>query len=263
MSEQDWTQGEGLPEEALSAENFVIGGTGATNHDADTIESENSFSDLEPGDYLLKVSGFGKFEKKLHPTFINGQPVNYEAYQVVVRFADASNPRATITNLFRLPPENVDDLNAYNNGTNNKGTGGSSFLAKIFVHFLDKLFPGEAWVSDGNGGKVMSPKAKTLANWKGRPIWAQVEAKEQEKDASGEPKINPTTGEPYPPRNQIKLFSFRPSVEGGPSPFPQKAAKPPAAGQRTTRANPTAVAAPVGVGMGAPNGFADAGLDDI
>lgn len=212
----DYTQGDSIPESALNADDLVIGGSGAIDHDPDKTEAENSFRDLAPGVYLLNVVGFGKAELKSFDAYVNGQPVSYSAYSLEVRFADSSDPTGRIRNFFRLPPENDQELFYYNHGTNASGKS-EGFMSKVFDHFIDRLLPGKAYVTDAKGRKVLSPFARTLANWKGAKIWAEV----AEEKSSG---VNPSTGEPYPPRCQIKLFSFRPFVEGAPSPYPTKVA---------------------------------------
>jgi hypothetical protein len=234
----DYTQGEDIPESAMSAENFSIGGSGVIEHDANKTEQENSFRDLEPGDYLLKVIGFGDVAPKAKSGFLNGQSVQYQVYQVEVRFADTQDPSGRIRAYFQLPPEDPAHLKYYNKCTTDKeGKKPPGFMAKQFDHFIDRLLPDAAY-SVVKGSKVLSPLARQLSNWKGRLIWAQVD--EGKQDAT---KTNPTTGEPYPARAQIKMFSYRAYKEGEGSPYPAKGTKRAATpGGKASRPEPVSVA---------------------
>lgn len=260
----DYTAGESIPEETLNADNFSIGGSGATEFDPNKIEAENSFHDLEPGNYLLKVIGFGKIELKAKTTFINGQAVQYSAPQVEVRFADADNPSGRIRAYFLLPPDDATFLKYYNTGGNEKGSVQSvGFFAKQFAHFIDRLFP-EAAYTVVNGRKVLSDQARSLANWKGRAVWAQVEMGK----TSG--NVDPTTGDPYPARPQIKMYSYRAYEAGAKCPHGEKGPRAALPGGQATGATGgrTAAAALAGAGAGhaGVNGAALAaasGLDDI
>ena len=262
MSDYDYTAGDSIPESALDAENFSIGGTGAVDYDSRQIEEENSFHDLEPGNYLLKVVGFGKVELKAKTTHINGQAVQYSAPQVEVRLADANNLGGRIRAFFLLPPDDAVFLKYYNQGGNEKGSPQSKgFFAKQFRQFIDNLFPGTAYTTV-KGQVVLSDQARSLGNWKGRLIWAQVEM------GKASANVDPTTGDPYPARAQIKMFSYRAYVEGRPCPHDE-----PGPYKKVTRAGspgrPVAID-PVSAGLvDAPvrvNGAAvaaAAGLDDI
>lgn len=256
----DYTAGDSIPEEALNAENFVIGGSGAIDHDAAKVEAENSFHDLEPGNYLLKVTGFGKVELKSKTTWINGQAVQYNAPQVEVRFADANDPSGRIRAFFLLPPDDPTFLKYYNQGGNEKGSPQSvGFFAKQFSQFINDLFPGEAF-DVVNGRTVLSAKVKQLSNWKGRMVWAQVEMGRENPNA-----INPTTGEPYPVRTQIKMYSYRTYVAGEPCPLdaPKKAAGRAHAGGQDAGAKMRAAIARDHLVTNGAAVAAAAGLDDI
>lgn len=248
----DYTAGESIPEEAMNADDLVIGGSGAIDHDPNRTEQENSFRDLTPGFYLLKVIGFGKADRKPFDAYINGQPVNYQAINLEVKFADANDPGARTRNFFRLPPENEQELFYYNHGTNSGGKA-EGFMSKVFDHFIDRLLPGQAYITDAKGRKVLSPTAKSVANWKGRLIWAEI----AEEKSGG---INPSTGEPYPIRTQIKLFSFRPYVEGAPSPYPATGAK---ANGKTGPASGPARTAPARPAHNPQAAMANSGVDAI
>lgn len=249
--EHDYTAGDSIPESALNADDFVIGGSGEVAADTAKTEAENVFWDLEPGNYLLRVTGFGKIESRRKDTFVNAQPVGYDAFQVEVRFCDDAAPGGRIRSYFLLPPEAPADLLGYNHGTNEKGTA-EGFQMKIFDQFIKNLLGDQAFVIDPKtGSKRLSDYAKKIVHWKGRKVWAQVEAGK----SFGPPKINPTTGEPFPARDQIKLFSFKPFVEGQGVPYTTDPGK----GKAKAAPRPAAVA----VAAPAANGFASSGLGVI
>lgn len=255
----DYTAGDSIPvpsDADVKAEDLVIGGDAAIDHDADEAESSGAFGDLLPGIYLLTVAGFGKTEKKLHDTHFNGQPVNYEAWQVSVRFTDSHNT-GSIFNHFRLPPNGGNDLLLYNHGTNAAGKAGG-FMSAVFGHFIQRLIPGSY-----EKGKPLSLNARALKNWVGRKVWAVVEDAQAPADP-GKVKIDKKTGLPFPPKPQIKLYSFR-QFDGDTNPPDDLVKLAEASNRRAAKATPQ----PAMAAAGSPsvNGHAshepDDGLGDI
>lgn len=225
----DWTTGHftgGSPEAGI--DDFEFADAPPALRDADEIERDataREFKPIEPGDHELFVAGFKEAPKQVHRTgFLNGQQVSWRPYQVCVRLGKVSDPNATILDWLDVPPDDPAEWPAYQQASKNPDGKNPGFGSEKFAHFIARLgwpFP--------KGGRLSS-KAKRLGNWKGRRIHATVEL---ERVKAGQERIDPTTGMPFPPRTQIKLFSYRPSeaTVQGYTPAPQ--ALHPAAGQPT------------------------------
>lgn len=186
------------------------------------------FGNLPPGNYLLKVAGFGPNpQMKPMKTFLNGKAAAYNSLMISVRLVDVGGKGSIFENLF-LPPSDPAQLVAYNEGTNAKGTG-KGFVAGTLYQFLGHLIPGSV-----EKGKPLSPIARKPANWINRLIWAQVE---MEKEGFQKEGIDPKTDKPFeplPPRPRVRLRSYREYVEGQPCPYHDDPATAPAPAPKPT-----------------------------
>lgn len=177
-------------------DNFTIGGdVVASDKSADEIESANSFTDVPPGEQLLVVAGFaGPPEEALYKVSLNGRMVSFSAHSVRVRFHLDGKPNCSISDFFLLPPSDPRELNAYYLGLP-EGKKQAGWAASKFIHFINRLgypFP---------PGAKLPEAARRLGNWKGRKIYAMVEA--------GRGTYTDKNGVEKPRGNQIKPFSFR------------------------------------------------------
>lgn len=201
----DYTQGQ-----AESVEDLVIGGDVVLEHDADTTEAlaeERQFFNLEPGTHTCVITGFitpkDKGPRKLVSLFMSGQERKVELYSVIVKFGEVSDPRHQVTDQFYLPPDNKTDLQWYNFGSpSTKPNSPAGFHAEKFGHFLNRVFGGFS------KGQPIPPDARVLKNWVGRQVQLEVVA------GKDDGRVDPSTGKPYPPRTQVKLYSYR-SVGSG------------------------------------------------
>jgi hypothetical protein len=205
-------QGQGWPDEQpgdkateVDAASLVIDDGAVIDHDADQSEKnaeERKYFHIEqPGTYRLKVVGFGKTTKELKKCFTQGQPRQFEATQVVVRFGDVRDVRYQITDSFLLPPGNPNDLRDYNYGSTQQDGSTSGFHAEKFGHFINRL------VGGFQKGQKLPPAARELRQWLGREIEAEVKI---QKAREGD-KVDPATGKKviYQARAQIALYSYR------------------------------------------------------
>jgi len=193
----------GDPTQPANAEDFEFAPIAAVNS-AEEIEEAAASREFRPiplGEHLLVVAGFHGYPKPVYRTgYYRGQSVSWTAYSVGVRLALASDPQATMLDFFDLPPTSPTEVQYYQHAS--KGTDGKNagFFAEKFTHFISRLgwpFP---------KGAPIPIEACKIGNWKGREIIATIEMGKVNKD-----KIDLTTGQPFPPRPQVKLFSFRPA----------------------------------------------------
>lgn len=222
--------------------------------DADAIEAESAsreFRDVEPGEHLLFIREFvGRPESKLREGYLNSVKTSWEVAQVTVRLAKVGDPQASIRDFFDLPPRDPRQMDAYLNASKGQDGGNPGFGARKFVHFLSRIgFPFPE-------GKPIPAEACKPGNWVGRQVHATVDF---ERPRKGEqPRFDQRTGMPYPPRVQVKLFSYRASdqtIRGtGPAPMPAATA-PPSHARQGQVAQQTRQAAPAGR-------LASLGLDD-
>lgn len=237
----DWTKGEfaGGSHQA-GIDDFEFADAPPALRDADEIERDaasREFRPIEPGDHELFVAGFKEAPKQVHRTgYLNGQQVSWRPYQVCVRLAKVTDPNATILDWFDVPPDDPTEWPAYQQASKNPDGKNPGFGSEKFGHFISRLgwpFP--------KGGRLPAD-AKRLGNWKGRRIHATVEL---ERVKAGQERIDQTTGQPFPPRSQVKLYSYRPSEATVQGYAPQGQVRTTQGGQSVARA----VAASTGPGM--------------
>ena len=227
----------------LDLENYEIQAI-VTESDANEIEQERSRKDPPAGDHEFFVSGFlDKPKAKARNAWYNGQQYSYEVIAIGVRLSMVSDPTASVIDFFDLPPADGGAQTVYKFGTPKNDSKNPGFMFSKFAHFLGRLgFAVEK-------GKPLPADALKLANWKGRRIVATIESQVQKDPTTGQPKVNPTTGEEYAPRAQVKLFSYRPvgsTVSAMPATAPPASPRPvapptpaPAAGMAPPPALPT------------------------
>jgi hypothetical protein len=179
-------------------DDFEIPDVVALSKSAEEIEIESSYRDVPPGDHELVVVGFLKNpEIKTREVYLNGRRVSYDATVVIVKLALASDRSAQVTDSFDLPPGEPGQLAAYYDGLMKADGKQKGFMASKFYHFIERL--GWPYPKGGN----LPAEARRLGNWKGRSIHATIEP--------GKSYFDATSGEEKPGRNQVKLFSYRPS----------------------------------------------------
>jgi hypothetical protein len=226
-TDYDYTKQDSGTGEAFDPNSYIVGGVAPTQG-ADDIERERARREPPAGDHEFIVTGFLKApELKNRNGYYNGQAYNYNVPTVGVRLSLAKDPGASIIDFFDIPPDAADQTAAamYLYGSKNADGKNAGFMASKFLHFIDRLgFPVV---------KGQALPAIPLGAWIGRRIVATIELQTQKDQQTGQPKVNPTTGEPYPPRAQVKLFSYRPAqatiagpVMGQPSPQPAPAPQP-------------------------------------
>lgn len=193
----------GASNQADVMDDFEVGGV-TMEHSADEIEASRAWREPPPGDHEFIVTGFlGAPKMKARSGFLNGQAVGWSCYSLGVRMALASDPGASCVDFFDLPPTDPQEQQYYLKAS--KAADGKSFgfQAEKFGHFISRL----GFVTPK--GQPIPPEARKPKNWVGRRVIATIEI-QASKDASGQPKIDKTTGEPEPPRAQVKLFSYKP-----------------------------------------------------
>jgi hypothetical protein len=194
-----------------SPDDFEFGDV-SFNRDAEEIESQRKQYRQPPqGEWDFFVEGFYKApEPTPRSGYIDGQQVTWTAYTVGVRLAMVDDPEATILDFFDLPPvnpTNPDEVYYYINASSSPDGKSPGFQAEKLGHFLARL----GWTI--SRGTVLPAEAKRLGNWKGRRVRATVGTQKPKKGQP--PKIDPTTGLPYPPKLQVLLFSYRPASQHG------------------------------------------------
>lgn len=224
------TGGQAASDPAAAFDNFEVAGV-TMAHDADEIEVARARREPPPGDHEFFVQGFWKApEYKSRSGYVNGQAVSWGCYTLGVRLAMVSDPAATVLDFFDLPPAVPFEQSHYLNATSKADGKNAGFMAEKFGHFISRL----GWPTPK--GQPMPEDARKPKNWIGRRIVATIEYQAQ-KGADGQPKMNPATGEPYPPRAQVKLFSYKPSMS---QPIASMGGAAPVATAPTTQANPAA-----------------------
>lgn len=221
--------------------------------DVEQIEreaSERDFREIPPGDHLLVVKGFLKApEMKLYTGYINGRQVGWQSASVGVRLAMKNDPQATILDFFNLPPTNPAEQDAYLNASAKTDGSNPGFGARKFGQFISRLgFPFAP-------GAPLPAEACRLGNWMRREIYATIVMQ-----ANKDGKTDQRTGLPFPPRPQVKLFSYRPaeSTISGQAPQAGQAGRPGPA----PVVQPQGQRQPVAAGAGV-NPLAAAGLNDL
>jgi len=197
----------------------------APERTADEIEQDRGWKSPPPGEHEFIVKGFAKApQPQARKGYLAGQEVQWTAYSVGVRLALASDPSCTVIDYFDLPPQSPQEQISYLHASKNPDGKNPGFMAEKFGHFVARLgFPFAK-------GQPIPIEARTLKNWKGRRIVATVELQDSKDPVTGGPKLNPATGEPYPPKAAVKLFSYRSSpnqfttIGTPPAAMPQHAA---------------------------------------
>lgn len=227
--------------------------------DVEAAEREaeaRQFRDLTPGDHELFVKQIvGRPDVKLRTGFVRGAKVSWESAMVKVRLARVGDPGASCVDMFDLPPVDPRGQEAYLCASKGPEGGNPGFHARKLAHFLSRLgFPFAE-------GAPLPAEACRLGNWIGRHIHATIEL---ERPGVNGPTINQQTGLPYPPRSQVKLFSYRAAeqtIRGQvPAPHAGQQAAQQAAPQRAAA---TAQAARQPAPAGYPNQLATSGLNDL
>lgn len=177
---------------------------------AEEIEHERARRPVPPGDHEMIVVGFDKLKQGAKTAYYQGKEYAYTVMQVGVRLALASDPSCTILDYFDLPPAQGNDQVLYTYGSRNADGKNPGFMAEKFCHFIARI----GWTY--TKGQPFPEEATQLKNWKGRRVICTI-VLEQEKGPDKQPKTDPSTGEPYPPRPQIKLFSYRPAAANTPA----------------------------------------------
>jgi hypothetical protein len=196
----------GVPGEG-SADDFEFGDV-SFNRDAEAIEQDNKSRQYRmppTGEWEFFVEGFFKAPEAVPRTgFFDGQEVTWTTFLVGVRLAMVSDPGATILDWFNLPPvnpTNPDEVYYYLNASSGRDGKNPGMMAEKLGHFLSRL----GWPY--TKGSPLPPEAKRLGNWKGRRVIATIGTQKPKKGEM--PKVDPTTGLPYPPKLQVMLFSYR------------------------------------------------------
>lgn len=186
---------------------FEFGGSGDLSYGkgADEIAGDRVRKDPPAGDHEFVVSGFLKApERKAYNAFVDGKSVSYGGYSVGVRLTMVNDPTASVIDFMQLPGDTPADVHAFLNASKSVDGKNKGFMADKLGFFLDRI--GFAVTK----GKPLEGAAKRPANWLGRKLVATIEMQEQKDPATGQPKCDPTTMLPYPPRASVKLFSYRP-----------------------------------------------------
>ncbi len=222
--------------------------------DVEEIEREaeaRDFRQIDPGDHLLVVKGFMKApEVKLYTGYVAGRQVSWQSPSVGVRLARADDPQATILDFFDLPPTNPAEQDAYLNASKKQDGTNPGFGARKFGQFISRLgFPFAP-------GAPLPAEACRLGNWVGREVHATVAMQKQDTA-----RVDQRTGLPFPPRTQVKLFSYRPSestVQAGSGQAADQI-RPVLQGQQPSRPGPR----PPSARQPAGSPLAAAGLNDL
>jgi len=210
-TEYDYTQDDAAT--ADGSDDFSFGGV-SYDKTADQIESERARRDVPPGEHEFFVSGFLALPPKssLKQGYVDGKAVSYNAYDLGVRLSMVGDPAASVIDFFHLPSHGEHDKRCFMKASKKPDGKNAGFMAEKLGVFLDRLG------FNMPKGAPIPAEAQNIKNWKGRKIVATIELQEQ-KDSLGNPRVNPSTGEPYPPKASVKLFTYRPhsSTLGGAS----------------------------------------------
>jgi hypothetical protein len=237
----DWKSGEPVPgtaaDPAFDVDSFEMPDV-TFGRDADEIAHDaamREYKRIEPGEHELVVIGFKEAPQETYKTtYLGTEQVGYKPFKLAVRLAKASDPQAQILDFFELPPLDPAEQRAYLEGCKKPDGKNPGFMAEKFGFFIARL----GWPYAK--GAPLPREAKTLGNWKGRHIIGTVELRRPDKNE--EVKIDPTTGEPYPPLPQIKLFSYKAVQQPGEQAAPAAQMGGPTAASTATgaTASPTA-----------------------
>jgi hypothetical protein len=243
----DWETGQVVPGSAAdpntNIDDFEFGDV-TFKRTAEEVAEEAASREFHPppaGDHEFFVAGFFNAPERVYRTgYLNNKEVSWYPYKLGVRLAVVDQPQLSLLDFFDLPPDDPREMDAYLNATKGKDGKNPGFGAEKFGFFIARL----GWPYPK--GAPLPAEAKKLGNWRNRRT---VELQENRNN-----KINPTTGEPYPPRSQIKLFSYRPSeatVLGHTPEPPGATTQQPAARQPAARAGqPTRPAGSQGASQG-------------
>jgi hypothetical protein len=202
-TENDVVTGGATANQADMMDNFEVGGV-TMEHSADEIEASRARREPPPGDHEFIVVGFLKApEMKGRTGYLNGQSVGWNSYMLGVRLALASDQGATVVDFFDLPPIDPREQGYYIGASKAPDGKNAGFMAEKFGHFISRL----GFVTPK--GQPIPPEARKPKNWIGRRVIATIELQAQ-KGPDGQPKMNMATGEPFAPRAQVKLFSYKP-----------------------------------------------------
>lgn len=180
----------------------------AYQRDANDIEADRARKEPPAGEHEFVVQGFLKApEVKTKTTYYNGQQYSYNVPSVGVRLTMVNDPSATVIDFFELPPADAYGQGLYIHGSTKPDGKNAGFMAEKFGHFLSRL--GFPLVK----GQPIPAEACRLGAWIGRKVVATIEYQQTTEfnhaTQKREPKVNVATGEPYPARAQVKLFSYK------------------------------------------------------
>jgi hypothetical protein len=246
----NWQTGQAAPgsaaDPAFVMDDFEFGDV-TFNRTAEEVAEDaasREFRPIPPGDRELFVAGFFKSPERVFRTgYLDGKEVSWYPYKLGVRLAWVDDPQASVLDFFDLPPDDPREMPAYLDASKGQDGKNPGFGAEKFGFFISRL--GYPYPK----GSPIPREARKPTNWLNRRIQATIVLQESDPN-----KLNPTTGEPYPPRSQIKLFSYRPSeatVLGHTPEPPGATTQQPAGRQPAARAGqPTRPAASQGAGRG-------------
>lgn len=210
MSDYDYTKNDVPFDE--SPDDFLIGNVAsAADKDVDAVEKDNRFLQVPPGEQVLQLVGFMALPApRYFKCFVNGQMTGFSSHAVAPKFALASNPKATISDNFVLPPADAAGLQAYFHGIPESSTEPgvpskmqAGIMGNRFSHFINRL--GFVW----GPGQNFPVEAQRLGNWKGRLIGAKVKA--------GNGTYKAKDGTERDRNNSIEWFSYK-KVDGAGAP---------------------------------------------
>jgi hypothetical protein len=231
----DWTQDNIVDDPSA----YLLGNCMSdAEKDTDAIEKENRFLPVPPGEQLLVIAGFfGPPKSFYHKVWLNGVPTGFEASVVAVKLALASNPRATLSDRFTLPPRSPDGIKAYFHGvpavTQGPDEGKPSkmqagILGNRFQHFINRI--GFPW----GPGQPFPLEAQNMLGWRGRMVLCDIK--------KGDGTYKTKDGIEKPRDNSVAWFTYKPAPAGSVAVTAAPSGGP-AAGAEFIRPNPAANAA--------------------
>lgn len=248
-------------------ENFFLIGECVTpeGYDANRIEVENSDREPPPGEHVFLCVGIvGEPKQQQVNVFVDKYSAHFFAMNIGVKFVLESDPGASVTDYFTLPPLDPSQHRAYFRGSDKQDGLRPGNQANKFVHFIERL--GFPWPA----GSPMPIEARNPNNWKGRRIIATSRPSYQKITTNSQTGLEETKLV----RANFKWFSYRSAYDANGQPIqlqgtvtqhPPQAPKPATAGGPYAR---TAPPPPVPVPVPAPQqGFSEfggtEGLDDV
>lgn len=205
----DWTQSDGFDPsgDGSDIDNYDIGEVAASNQTADEIAKANAYPEIPPGEQILIMGGFAAPPKEqLCKVILDGQLASYDSAMVNVIFHTPGNPKATVRDMFLLPPADARQMRAYHYGLAIDPKTQQAYTdakpgrdSNKFFHFIGRL-----GFSYPAGGKLPA-EARRLGNWKGRAIIATVRAAKPYTGKDG------TQKDGFP---SIKFYSYKPAPNG-------------------------------------------------